>query len=468
MPSLPRKAILLFELLTAVLCLYFCWHAVSWAMQPGLSMMLDEIGNLHMPQGGLSFKFVTMLPHYAYNDRPVGLVLERCWFELFGFHYRPQLIFLLSIHSANLVLGFLLFRRLGASVLASLAALCVFGTLSTTAQTATYLGAIFDVLCLFFMLASILAFLSRKPGATVLSALLFFLALRTKEFAIVLPVLLLAIAYFENTLRRLWIHLAIWAVFLVQYAGLIRHMIATLPAGSAYTIRADLPTVLASFSYYTSLIFHEEWHPSRAYWILAVVLAMAGYAFYRRRGWILWASAAYVLTLLPVTIIPGNRAPYYVYAPALFLSFAVALTAEDVLGLLIHSQRTRWVATAAAVAGVLIFVALFQRGPYFKNRVGFTLLQRRTAQVTAADVSALLPGLQPDSWLYVYHGANRPWLLIPGPCDYFNLPLHRQAYNCVLNDSLADLRKQFAAQKSAKYYLVYSADGSLRLDDGGP
>ncbi len=436
MPILQRKAILLFELLTAAVCVYLCWHAVSWALQPGLSMMLDEIGNLHMRQGELSFQFVTILPHYAYNDRPAGLVVERSWFELFGFNYRPQLLFLLSIHLANLVLGFLLSRRAGAGVLASLAALCAFGTLSTTAQAATYLGAIFDVLGLFFILASILAFLSKKPGTAALSALLFFLALRTKEFAIVLPVLLLAIAYFENTLRRLWIHLAIWAVFLMQYAGLLRHMNATLPPGSVYTIRADIPTVLASFSYYTSLIFHEEWRPSRVYFVLALVAMVLLYAVYRRRGWILWSSAAYVLTLLPVTVIPGNRAPYYVYAPALFLALALALTVEDVLALVIRDERTRWVATAAAVVAVLLSVALFQRGPYFKNRVGFTLLQRRTAQVTAASITALLPGLRPDSWLYVYHGANRPWLLLPGPCDYLNLPLRRQAYNCVLSDSL--------------------------------
>ena len=190
--------------------------------------------------GGLSRYLVTILPHYAYNDRPVGFVLERWWFEIFGFSYRPQLACLLSIHAANLVLGFFLIRRLGASVLAALSALCVFGTLSTTAQTATYLGAIFDVLCLFLLLCSILAFMSKKPGSAVLSALLFFLALRTKEFAIVLPVLLLPIAYFEKNLRRLWIHLAIWVVFLFQYAGLIRRMIATLPAGNPYTIRADL------------------------------------------------------------------------------------------------------------------------------------------------------------------------------------------------------------------------------------
>ena len=465
---MPRKARLSFELLSAAVCLYFCWHAISWALQPGLAMILDEIGNLHMFPVGLTWKSITILPHFAYNDRPVGFALERWWFEIFGFNYRPQLLCLLSIHMANLVLGFFLSRRLGASVLAALAPLCVFGTLATTAQTVTFVGAIFDVLCLSLILASTLAFLSKKTGAAALSALLFYLALRTKEFAIVLPVLLLAIAYFEKTIRRLWIHLSIWAVFLIQYALLIRRMIPALPAGNPYTIRADPGTILTSFLYFTSLIFHEEGHPRRAVVILALVVAMAIYAAYRRRGWTLWMLSAYALTLLPVTIIPGNRAQFYVYAPAMFLLFAVALTTEDIIGLLTVNQRTRWVALAAATGEVLLSVALFQKGPYFKNRIGFTILQRRTAQRTAADLSTLLPSLAPDSQLLVYQGDNKPWLLLPGPCDYLNLPLRRQAYNCTLSDSSDDARKQYAAQKSPKYYLVYSADGSLRLGDGGP
>jgi hypothetical protein len=462
-----RKATLSFELLTAAVCLYFCWHAISWALQPGLFMILDEIGNLHMFPSGLDWNLITILPHYAYNDRPVGFALERWWYEIFGFNYRPQLVCLLSIHAANLVLGFFLARRIGASVLAALAALCVFGTLAPTAQTATFLGALFDLLCLLFLLASILAFLSKKPGTAALSAVLFFLALRSKEFAIVLPVLLFAIAYFQKTLRRLWIHLAIWAIFLVQYAVLIRHMIATLPAGNPYTIRADLSTILTSFTYFTSLIFHEETHPRGAVFVMVLTLAMAAYALYRRRGWTLWALGAYALTLLPVAIIPGNRAQFYVYAPAMFLLLAVALTVEDLIKLSTQNQRQRQLITAAAAIVVLISVALFQKGPYFKNRIGFTILQRRTAQVTADTASKLLPTIQQDSWLYVYTDANKPWLLIPG-CDYFNLPLRRQAYNCVLSDSEDDLRQQYAAQKSPKYYLVYSADGALRLSDGGP
>lgn len=458
---MPRKAILSFELLTAAVCLYLCWHAVSWAMQPGLSMILDEISNLHTYLGGLSRYMITILPHSAYNDRPTGFVLERWSFEIFGFNYRPQLLCLLSIHAANLVLGFLLLRRMGAGVLAALAALCVYGTLNTTAQTATYLGAIFDVLCLFLLLASILAFLSEKPGAAVLSALLFYLALRTKEFAIVLPVLLLAIAYCDKTLRRLWMHLVIWAVFLVQYALLIRRMIPATPAGSPYTIHADPRTIFTSFLYFTSLIFHEEFHAGRAVMILLLVAAIAAYAAYRRRGWILWNLAAYALTLLPVTIIPGNRAQFYVYAPAMFLLFAVALALEDVIALATPKQRDRWVAVAAATAVVLLAVVLFQKGPYFKNRVGFTLFQRRGAQRTASDLAALLPSIPPDSQLFIYQKSDNSWLLYPGPCDYLNLPLRREAYTCTLGASPA-------APHQYKYNLVYSADGSLRLSDGGP
>jgi hypothetical protein len=318
------------------------------------------------------------------------------------------------------------------------------------------------------MLSSTLAFLSKKRGTAALSALLFFLALRTKEFAIVLPVLLLAIAYYEKTLRRLWIHLSIWAVFLIQYALLIRRMIPSIPAGNPYTIRADPRTILTSFLYFTSLIFHEEAHPRRAAVILLLVVAMAVYAIYRRRGWILWTVAAYALTLLPVTIIPGNRAQFYVYAPAMFLLFAAALTLEDLIALSTANPRERWNTVFAATAVVLLSVALFQKGPYFKNRVAFTLFQRRSAQRTASDLTTLLPGIPPDSWLFVYQRENPSWLLLPGPCDYLNLPLRRQAYNCLLSNSPDDARKQYAAQKSPKYYLVYSADGSLRLGDGGP
>jgi len=439
-------------------------------MQPGLFMMLDEISNLHHFLTGVSWSGITLLPQFAYNDRPVGFILERWMFDAFGFDYKAQVIGMLLIHLANLVLAFVIFRRLGVSVLLSLTGLCVFGTLSTTAETVTYIGANFDVLCLFFMLASMAVSMSEKWLAAPLSAALFFLALRTKEFAIVLPVLLLGMAYCASpvsrptqVLRRLWIHFAIWGVFLCKYAMLIRRMISEIAPGNPYTIHASVHTVLTSLSYYIALIFHAD-VPREKGAVVMLTLAIAAYAFYRRHRWTLWALAAFVLTILPVSIIPGIRVSFYAYAPQLFLLLAFALTIEDVLKLSIKSEWNRWVASTAVVALILTSVVTFQRSSYFLDRVNWTLGVRKISAITAKDASKLLSGIAPDSTLFIYSGKETPWLLFPGPCDFFNVPQRRLSFNCVLGSS-DDVLKQYDAHKTPKYYLTYGNDGSLRMSN---
>ena len=464
-----RKTVLLMELLTTAVCLALCWKAVSWALQPGLFMMMDEISNLHRFLNGVTWSGVTILPHYAYNDRPVGFVFERWMFDVFGFDYRPQVIGMLLIHLANMVLAFIIFRRFGVSVLLSVTALCVFGTLATTAETVTYIGANFDVLCLFFMLASMAVFLFDKPGAAPVSVAFFLLALRSKEFAIVLPVLLLGIVYCENpkprttqVLRRLWIHLLVWAVFLFKYAWLIRRMISETTPGNPYMIHANFKTVLTSLSYYIPLIFHAE--APRAKWtVLIVTLAVVGYAVCRLHRWALWAFAAFVLTILPVSIIPGIRYSFYAYAPQLFLLLAVALVIEDVLTLAIKNERNRWLALTATVVVVMTSVVSFQRTPYFRNRVNWAVEVRRVSAVTATDASKLLPGITPDSWLFIYSAEGTPWLLLPGPCDFFNVLERRPSFNCVFGGSLDEIQKRYKDHGPPKYFMIYSNDGSLRM-----
>lgn len=465
-----RKIVLAVEIVATAVCLALCWKAVSWAMQPGLFMMMDEISNLPRFLNGVTWSGVTILPHYAYNDRPVGFILERWMFDAFGFNYRPQLIGLLLIHLANLVLAFIIFRRLGVSVLLSVTALCVFGTLATTAQTVTYIGANFDVLCLFFILASIVVFLAGKPMAAPLSAFLFFLALRSKEFAIVLPVLLLGIVYCETPIprpsqvvKRLWIHLVIWAIFLYRYARLIRDMIPTTAPGNPYTIRADFKTVLASLLYYIPLIFHTS-GPHWKWMVLAATPAIAGYALCRLHRTALWAFAAFLLTILPVSILPGIRYPFYVYAPQVFLLLAFALIIEDVLVLSIKSERSRWFVQIATAALVLASVVSFQRGAYFGDQVSWASGVRRVSAITAADAFKLFPRITPDAWLFINNSQETPWLLVPGPCDFFNVLERRPALTCVLG-SRGEILDRYQVHKGPKYYLTYGKEGSLQMAD---
>ena len=95
----------------------------------------------------------------------------------------------------------------------------------------------------------------------------------------------------------------------------------------------------------------------------------------------------------------------------------------------------RWVAVAAATALVLLAVVLFQKGPYFKNRVAFTLFQRRGAQRTASDLATLLPRIPPDSRLFIYQRRIILLAPVPRPLRLPKPPLRRQAYNCILSDS---------------------------------
>lgn len=214
----------------------------------------------------------------------------------------------------------------------------VFGSMWTTAATATYLGAVFDMLALFFLLGSFLALLSERRGSMYFSAVLLVLALRSKEFAIVAPVLCAILAAFSSSrptpretlisvARRTWIHFLIGIVFAAIYARLR----GDYGSSNLYSLQVDARTILASLSYYTALIFgNEETVSPFATAILAAgFMAIGVYAVVRRRLAMLFCLAAYVLTLLPVSMLPKMRAPIYAYAPQMFLFPLIVLLLDS-------------------------------------------------------------------------------------------------------------------------------------------
>ena len=256
---------LLVVILLAVWGVGLCFADVSWAFRPGLFPILDELGN-RAPFLDTSYRGVVHLfPTWFYNDRPVGWILIRLLADLFGFDYAKQAACFIAIHVANCIMGFVLFRKLGVGVVVSIAGIALFGSLWTTASTVTYIGAAFDVTCLFFLLASVLAFLWDRRGATVLSSICFLAALRAKEFAIFIPFLLTLLAALQlprmplrRTLevlaRKLWLHYLILIVFGLRYASLYRSYRASIAANNPYAMDLHLSTLLKSLSYYTALI----------------------------------------------------------------------------------------------------------------------------------------------------------------------------------------------------------------------
>lgn len=459
----------------AVLAATLCWVDVRWALQAGLFPILDEVGTRALVLSASYGRILNFFPNTFYADRPLGWAFIKLMGDWFGFDYARQAACLMAIHFANCGMAFRLFRRLGVSVPVSIAGVGLFGGLWTTAQTATYLGEAFDVICLFFLLGSTLAMLSERRGASIVSAVLFLAALRSKEFAIVTPLLLTVLVAlrlprtgFRQTLggimRRLWLHYLILVIFGLRYAFLYRTYHALVTPGSPYRMDFHVATVLTSLSYYTGLIFGadgSQWQIPPA--LLGVVLAMIlGWAFVRRRAGVAFGLAGYVLTALPVLLMPNTRAAYWVYTPQVFLILALCLIAEEVFVRPWKSAQQRWAAAVVVALVCLGWCVTFRRSSYFRDRIHWTLTVRRISARTAQEAAAQFPRMGAGTHVYINHSRDvTPWLFVAGPCSYFQIVSREKSITCVMNQPTDRLRALYASDPGPKYFVDYREDGSI-------
>lgn len=482
-PALPHESLRPFRLpiaskvaiaLLGLWALVLCWTGVSWAFHAWPMLSQDEVCNLGWPLQVSYRQILHLLPVGIYNDRPLGFALERFLFERFGFNYFPQLVCFLVFHFSNCAMAFLLFRRLGLRIPIAIAALGVFGALSTTAQTATYLGASFDVLCTFFLLASTLTILSERKSFWILSAGLYLLALRSKEFGIVIPVFLtiLLIVRAAKDLplrrkaldagRRLWLHYAILAVFAARYLWLARDMRATFPAGTPYYLDFSPITALKSLAYYAALIFGAEDHFSAV--VSGVLLIILAYAVVRRRAMILAGFGIYALALLPVSFLANIRAPFYAYGPQIFLLLAIALFLQDLVDLAARTDSIRWWAGLCIALAALTAVSAFRESQYYRDRVHWSWMVRGVCGRSAASIQKQLAKIGPNAHLYVSSGPETPWLFEYGDCIYLRT-LHRSQFiQCIIKKPATELRSLYNLDSSEKYFAEYAPDGTLTVE----
>ena len=459
--------------LLALWALLLCWNGISWAFRAFPMLSQDELNNLGWTTRVDYGRILHLFPNAIYNDRPMGFALERFLFDRFGLNYTPQLVCFLGLHFANCLMAFALFRRLGLRTPLAIAALGVFGTLYATAQTATYLAASFDVLCTCFLLASTLAILSERKPLWILSAVLYLLALRSKEFGIVVPVCLAALIAIRAekgiTPRRLaaevgkhlWLHCAILLAFAARYLVLARDLQSKLPAGSDYHLDLGPAAMLKSFAYYAALVFGAE---ERYFGLVAaLLLAMLVYAAVRRRGTILFGFGVFLLTLLPVSFLSNIRSPFYVYGPQIFLLFAIALFLQDLLDLAFSHNSARWWAAVGTAALLLTGASGLRRAQYFKDLVHFSWMVRSATGRSAADMQRQLHGMGPSSHLYVNSGPETPWLLAYGDCIYPRMLWHSQLIECTIRKPEPELRALYERDPYEKYFVDYAPDGALNV-----
>ena len=245
--------------------------------------------------------------------RPIGYLYYRYMPRFFKFDYTPWVVVLQAGHLLNVLLLFFVLRRFGLADFAAASGALLY--LFHAAMIYVYWQPqyIFEVLVAMFSLLTLLLYMN---GRWILALLTFWLAYKSKEIAVTLPVALLTWEWFFGARRwkRLIPYFAISLNFGIQ-ALLVNRRVA---AGAGYALN-----------------FHPEvfWHTAVFYASAIAFLPYVGFALALlpliTRDRRVWFGLIFIAALfLPMLVLPSRLESVYWYLPMIGLTVAFAALAS--------------------------------------------------------------------------------------------------------------------------------------------
>jgi hypothetical protein len=343
--------------LLAALFVWFTWRGLIMYFS-GDDMMNTYYAWSENPWRLARAQFLVWVPVY----RPMGALIYRISYEVFGFHPRPLYIFCWALLAVNAALSYRMFRELtGAAVIALIAVSLI---LAHGGFQDLYLsaGTMYDRLWFLFTVLGIAAYArARRDGRPItwrsgcLITALCILSMNSKESGVALPVLLglYELVYvFEWRRPKEWIRevgplFAMLITLSLLFIRLRVHRTPELTLTAAYQPHVRLSIWLTRVGeYFGRLTYnHLKFAPVTTGIIVALMAGVAGALRNRPMiyGWLFFA-----VTITPVAFIAA-RPGYVLYVPDLGLGlyFAAALglagaTAYPALAFLLVTAAITW------------------------------------------------------------------------------------------------------------------------------
>jgi len=284
-----------------------------------------------IPLEGFSQALLTPL-YLKNNFRPVGHYFFRVLGNTCDLDFPKWVAWIHVIHFANLILLWLLARRLGAGLAASSAAVAFYFAHAAIVEVVYQPMYVFDQFCTLFGLGCLLLYQQRTY---VLSFVAFWLAMKSKEPAIALPVALLAMEFWFGG-RKWWRPLPF---LLVSLSFGVQGIVVNRAEHSTYSLSFAPADLWKTISFYSSQILLIPFAG------LAVLLLPA---LVRRRG--VWLGIILgVTSLAPVLLLPDRISGAYLYLPLAGLALAIAFIAED-----------KWLVPVLVVLGIWFPLNLYR------------------------------------------------------------------------------------------------------------
>lgn len=292
------------------------------------------------------------VPHFLYwlilprfhpeNFRPVGAFYYRILGGGFGLEYRPYVAGLQIIHLCNVIVLYLILRRLMLPEVAAAAGALFYLFNAATLEIYWKPMYVYDLLCGTFCLLTLLLYIR---GNWILGLITFWLAYKSKEVAVMLPLALLSYELLEG--RRRWKQLIPYFVISLNFG--LQELFLNPNKNNDYTMTFTFDTIWKSWSYYSIQLLFVPY----ALILAAIVL--------RDRRIYLGLMTTLVL-LIPMLLLPGRQFAAYWYVPLIGLAVAAATLSPRI---------PRW--------ALICFFAIWSIANYAALR------QKRKAILAAAD-----------------------------------------------------------------------------------
>jgi hypothetical protein len=260
------------------------------------------------------------------NFRPAGHIYFYAMNRLAGLRFPRYVAPLHFLHLLNTLLLWLLLRRLGINSYAAAAGAAFFALNVSAFDVYWKPMYVFDLLCATFSLAALLLY-ARENWIAALPMM--WLAYKSKELAVVLPVALLAYeAWFGN---KRWKRLI--PFFLISLCFGIQALLSPQPAGSAYAFVFTPAAMWQTLQFYSSRIFLLPF--------AGLVLVAIPFVMRDRRIWL----GAVILTVffIPLMFLPLRIFPAYTYVPLTGAAIEVAVLAGMVTPAAVVAFFALWI-----------------------------------------------------------------------------------------------------------------------------
>lgn len=204
-----RKSIYFIVLFT------FSFFSVFWMLSIDNGFNYDDVVWLLKVSTNSYEDLFSFFPHSVYNDRPIGAIFLKFLYSMFELDFGRHHIILVILHLLNVLLTFLAVKTIlcrkhtnDTAFRGAIISAAFFGMWSRTHMAVQWDAAIFDLLGTSWSLLSMLFYLRSRntkdyTGQNTFFAILFYyLALRTKEMFLILPILFVLYEIWEMFLEK--------------------------------------------------------------------------------------------------------------------------------------------------------------------------------------------------------------------------------------------------------------------------